>query len=61
MDEVKPSLARRVMFLSQYDFNIIHKDGKQISNADLLSRQIYEETNDSKEDQIFERFLNSNN
>ena len=21
-------LARRVMFLSQYDFNIIHKDGK---------------------------------
>ena len=28
MDELKPSLARRVMFLSQYDFNIIHKDGK---------------------------------
>ena len=50
MDELKPSLARRVMFLSQYDFNIIHKDGKLISNADSLSRQIYEETNDSEED-----------
>ena len=50
IDELKPSLARRIMFLTQYDFNIIHKDGKLISNADSLFRQIYEETNDSEED-----------
>ena len=39
MDELKPSLARKVMFLSQYDFKMIHKDGVNISNADALSRQ----------------------
>ena len=29
MDEMKPAIARKVIFLQQYDFNIIQKDGKK--------------------------------
>ena len=46
LDELKPSLARKVMYLSQYDFKISHKEGSKIANADALSRQkCYEDSN----------------
>ena len=38
MDEMKPAIARKVIFLQQYDFDIIHKD--KIKYADALSRYI---------------------
>ena len=36
MDEMKPAIERKVIFLQQYDFDIIHK----IKHADALSRYI---------------------
>ena len=42
LDDLKPSLARKVLFMSQYDFKLIHKNGLTILNADTLSRQQYE-------------------
>ena len=50
MDELKSSLARKVLFLSQYDFTIKHMLGSRISNADALSRTLYEKNTDSEED-----------
>ena len=38
MDEMKQAIARKVIFLQQYD--IIHKDGEKIKHADALSRYI---------------------
>ena len=40
MDEMKPAIARKVIFLQQYDFDIIHKDGEKIKHADALSMYI---------------------
>ena len=40
MDEMKPAIARKVIFLQQYDFDIIHKYGDKIKHADALSRYI---------------------
>ena len=40
MDEMKPAIARKVIFLQQYDFDIIYKDGYKIKHADALSRYI---------------------
>ena len=40
MDEMKPAKARKVIFLQQYDFDIIHKNGDKIKHADALSRYI---------------------
>ena len=40
MDEMKPAIARKVIFLQQYDFDIIHKDGEKIKHANALSRHI---------------------
>ena len=40
MDEMKPAIARKVIFLQQYVFDIIHKDGDKIKHADALSRYI---------------------
>ena len=40
MDEMKPAIARKVICLQQYDFDIIHKDGEKIKLADALSRYI---------------------
>ena len=40
MDEMKPAIARKVIFLQQYDSDIIHKDGDKIKHADALSRYI---------------------
>ena len=37
---MKPTLARKVIFLQQYDFDIIHNDGDKIKHADALSRYI---------------------
>ena len=37
---MKPSIARKVIFLQQYDFDIIHKDGEKIKHAGALSRYI---------------------
>ena len=37
MDEMKPAIARKVIFLQQYDFDSIHKDGDKIKHADALS------------------------
>ena len=35
-----PAIARKVIFLQQNDFYIIHKDGDKIKHADALSRYI---------------------
>ena len=40
MDEIKPAIARKVIFLQQYDCDIIHKHGDKIKHADALSRNI---------------------
>ena len=40
MDEMKPTIARKVIFLQQYYFDIIHKDGDKIKHADVY-RGIY--------------------
>ena len=40
MDEMKPAIERKVIFIQQYDFDIIHKDGEKIKHADALSRYI---------------------
>ena len=40
MDEMKPVIARKVIFLQQYDSDIIHKDREKIKHADALSRYI---------------------
>ena len=37
---MKPTTARKVIFLQQYDFDIIYKDGDKIKHADALSRYI---------------------
>ena len=40
MDALKPTIARKVIFLQQYDMDIIHKDGDKIKHANALSRYI---------------------
>ena len=35
---MKPAIARKVIFLLQYDFDINHKNGDNIKHADALSR-----------------------
>ena len=37
---MKPTLARKLIFLQQYNFDIIHKYGDKIKHADALSRYI---------------------
>ena len=51
MDELKPSLARKVMFLSQYDFKLVHQAASKVSNADALSREVFNENKSEKFDQ----------
>ena len=36
IDKLKPTLARKVIFLQQYDFELIHKPGKQIPHVDAI-------------------------
>ena len=50
LDELKPTLARRVLYLSQFDFKISHIEGKKLANADVLSRQIYPENKDDEQE-----------
>ena len=40
MDKMKPTIARKVIFLQQYEFDIIHKDVDKIKYADALTRYI---------------------
>ena len=40
MDEMKPTIARKMIVLQQYEFDIIHKDGDKIKHSDALSRYI---------------------
>ena len=40
MGEMKPAIARKVISLQQYDFDIIHKDGDKI-NMQVHYRGIY--------------------
>ena len=51
LDDLKPSLSRKVMYLSQFDFKIMFRSGSSLSNADVLSRSKFEEENyESDED-----------
>ena len=50
LDELKPTLAKRVLYLSQFDFKLSHIEGKKMANADVLSRQIYPENKDDKQE-----------
>ena len=40
MDEMKPTITRKGIFLQQYEFYIIHKDCDKIKHADALSRYL---------------------
>ena len=40
MDEMKPAITRKVIFLQQYEFDIIYTDRDKIKHADALSRYI---------------------
>ena len=41
MDEMKPAIARKVIFLQQYDFDIIHKNGDKIKHPDAFWKYIH--------------------
>ena len=38
LDHFKPAMAKKIMFLQQYEFDIVHNSGQQIQRADALSR-----------------------
>ena len=40
IDEIKPTNARKIIFLQQYDFDIIHKEAEKNKHVDALSRYI---------------------
>ena len=50
LDEMRPVIARKVIFLQQYDFTIVHKSAHQIRHVDSLSRMCYESDNDEHQD-----------
>ena len=50
MDEMKPAMARKIIFLQQYDFDIIHKHGVDIPHVDTLSRLVLDSNIDNQED-----------
>ena len=43
LDEIKPTIARKIMLLQQYNFNIIHKKGKEDSTCGCIV-EIYVKT-----------------
>ena len=40
INKIKPIIARKIIFLLQYDFDIIHKDAEKIKHVAALSRYI---------------------
>ena len=50
LDEIKPTIARKIIFLQQYNFDIIHKEGKKIAHVDALSRYMSKPSDDEEED-----------
>ena len=50
LDEMKPTIARKIIFLQQYTFDIIHKDGEKIPHVDALSRNMSKTCDDTEED-----------
>ena len=40
INEMKPTISRKIIFLQRYDVNIIHKYAEQIKHVDALSRYI---------------------
>ena len=56
IDILKPTLARKVILLQQYDFERIHKPGRQIPHVDAISRHVYPK-NDTEESDIEPEFF----
>ena len=50
LDEIKSTIARKIIFLQQYNFNIIHREGKKIAHMDALSRCMSKPGDDEEED-----------
>ena len=50
LDEVKPTIGRKIIFLQQYNFDVIHKEGKKIAHVDALSRYMSTSCDDEEED-----------
>ena len=38
LDPFKPAMARKILFLQQYEFDVVHYSGQQIQRVDALSR-----------------------
>ena len=49
IDQLKPSMARKIIFLMQYDFNIEHVSGLSIPHVNIISCYQYP-PNDSQND-----------
>ena len=49
LDEIKPTIGRKIIFLQQYNFDIIHKEGKKIPHVDALSRYMSKPCDDEEE------------
>ena len=50
LDEINPTIARKIIFLPQYNFDIIHKAVKNIPHVHALSRYISKTCGDEEED-----------
>ena len=50
IDEMKPAVARKVIFLQQYDFEMVHKMGRSIFYVDNLSRWTRDDVDNEYED-----------
>ena len=50
LDEIKPTIARKIIFLQHYNFDIIHKEGKKIAHVDALSRYMSNSCDDEEYD-----------
>ena len=37
LDEIKPTIARKIIFIRQYSFDIIYKEGNKTAHVDALS------------------------
>ena len=45
LDTMKPAIARKIIYLQQYDFDIVFKDSERIQHVDALSRLVCEDNN----------------